>query len=305
MTLTAFFLIISSAFFHALWNAIAKKNKMTLAFYAAICIASASLWIQVQFWTPVDVLSLPMKYWIFVISSVIGDLIFYGWGLSLAYKSMDMSSAYPMMRSLPLIFIALATSLFGWGGKLGAGAICGIIIVIAGCIMMPLERFSDFKIGDYLSPKMFFILMVAIGTTNYTICDSQAQKVLANAVAEQNISKPVISMTFYSCRCILLSSTALAVTLLLKNERQVWCEFIRERNWRPFIAGIIASLTYITVLIAMNFVTNVTYVQLFRQVGLIFGVAFGIIALKERCAIPKIFGVALIITGLVLTVIKF
>ena len=276
-----------------------------MAFYSVICIASASLWIQVQFWTPLEVLSLPYKYWLLVISSVIGDLIFYGWGLSLAYKSMDMSSAYPMMRSLPLIFIAVLTSLFGWGGKLTWEAICGIIIVIAGCMMMPLSRFSDFRLRDYLSAKMFFILMVAIGTTNYTICDSQAQKVLAAAVAGQGISKPVISMTFYSCRCILLSSTALAITLLIRGERHNLCEFIRERNWRPVAAGIIASLTYITVLTAMNFVTNVTYVQLFRQAGLIFGVALGIIFLKERCVAPKICGVLLIIAGLVLTVVEF
>ena len=64
-----------------------------------------------------------------------------------------------------------------------------------------------------------------------------------------------------------------------------------------------ASLTYILVLIAMNFVTNVSYVQVFRQIGLILGLAMGIFILKEKCTVTKVVGVALILIGLALTVI--
>ncbi|MBO7329253.1 MAG: hypothetical protein J6W00_10840, partial [Lentisphaeria bacterium] len=70
-------------------------------------------------------------------------------------------------------------------------------------------------------------------------------------------------------------------------------------------AGLFASFTYITVLLAMNYVSNVSYVQVFRQIGLIFGMAGGIIILKEHCSLPKIVGAALILFGLVLTVLKF
>ena len=71
----------------------------------------------------------------------------------------------------------------------------------------------------------------------------------------------------------------------------------------PFAAGAFASLTYITVLIAMNYVSNVSYVQVFRQLGLIFGLLGGIFILKERPALPKFIGVVLIITGLIITVL--
>jgi drug/metabolite transporter (DMT)-like permease len=54
---------------------------------------------------------------------------------------------------------------------------------------------------------------------------------------------------------------------------------------------------------AMNYVTNVSYVQVFRQLGLIFGLLGGIFILKERPSLPKFIGVALIITGLVITVL--
>ena len=71
----------------------------------------------------------------------------------------------------------------------------------------------------------------------------------------------------------------------------------------PFVGGICASGTYVLVLIAMNYVTNVSYVQVFRQLGLIFGLLGGVIILKERCSMPKIVGTLLIISGLVLTVL--
>ena len=66
--------------------------------------------------------------------------------------------------------------------------------------------------------------------------------------------------------------------------------FFKERNWMPFLAGAFASLTYITVLMAMNYVTNGTYVQIFRQSGLLFGVAFGVLILKEKALLPRIAG---------------
>ena len=56
-------------------------------------------------------------------------------------------------------------------------------------------------------------------------------------------------------------------------------------------------------LLAMNYVTNVTYVQIFRQLGLVIGVAGGIFILKERAAAPKIAGVTLILLGLAISVL--
>ena len=64
-----------------------------------------------------------------------------------------------------------------------------------------------------------------------------------------------------------------------------------------------AGLTYILVLMAMNYVTNVSYVQAFRQLGLVVGMLEGIFILKERCTLTKVTGIVLIVSGLVLTVL--
>lgn len=300
MTWLAFFLIVGSAGFHATWNLLAKKSVMTVSFYGAICMTSCLLWIHTQFWTPVHYFQLPFMFWVYIIASVLSDLV-YCLGLVRAYRTMEMSTAYPMMRSLPLLFTALLTTCLGWGKVLTPLAITGMVIVFIGCLMMPLKNFSDFNWRYYLSPKMLFIIFVACGTTGYTIFDSQAQTVLRSVCTD--IDKPVLSISYYSIRGICLSSCMLLTIFIMPNEKKNFISFFKERNLTPVYAGLIASLCYVTVLISMNYVTNVSYVQVFRQLGLVFALLGGIFILKEQCNLPKFIGVALIIGGLIITVI--
>ena len=176
-------------------------------------------------------------------------------------------------------------------------------VVFVGCLCMPLKSFSDFNIRSYMSVNMFFVLVTACGTTGYTIFDSMAQDVLKPIAESMNVSKPVMSITYYSTRGITLTSTLTIITLLVSSERQKWIGFIREFNYRPFLAGVFASATYVSVLIAMNYVTNVSFVQVFRQMGLVIALALGIFILKEKGTLPKFTGVTLIIAGLIMSVL--
>ena len=301
MSLTAFILIVLSAGLHASWNLMAKKSKMSLAFYAMIILTSSLLWLHMQFWTPVQVFLLPLQFWGYLCCSLSCDFL-YCYGLSLAYRSMDMSISYPMMRALPLLFTALLTSCLGWGKELSWLSLLGMGIVFLGCMSMPLQRFSDFSLKNYWDIKMIFIIMTALGTTGYTVFDSQAQKVMLSVSA--GISKPVISMTFYSIRGFVLCCLLTSVVLLQKEQRQIWLSFWREKNWMPFGAGFFASLAYVLILISMNYVDNVSFVQVFRQLGLLIGLFAGVLILKEKFTWTKLIGVFLILTGLTLSVIK-
>ena len=300
MSLTAFLLLLLSVTFHASWNLLAKKSVMSIACYTIICLTSALCWVHMQFWTPVDVLGLPWKYYIFMACSVASDVLYCS-GLVRAYRTMEMSTAYPMMRSLPLLITAAVTTIFGLGKPLSGMAICGMAVVFVGCLFMPLADFKNFRWSNYINVHLLFILLVACGTTGYTVFDSQAQAILRSAVTD--VSKPVLSLTYYSSRGILLSITLVSIMLSLKSERENLRRFIKERNFNPVFAGLFATCAYSLVLIAMNYVSNVSYVQVFRQIGLLVGVAGGIIILKERCSAPKIIGSLLIVSGLVMTVI--
>jgi len=302
MTYIAFSLIVFSAVLHASWNLLAKKNHITVPYYAMLCGTNVILLGHVQFWTPVHLLEMPWPFWAALAGSVFSDAILYCTGIVFAYRYIEMSVAYPMMRSLPIVFTVFLTAVFHLGQPLTASAVAGMMIVVAGCLMMPLPSFRSFDYRKYLKPSMLFVVLTALGTTGYTICDSLAQHAMRDA-ADPAISAPVISLTFYNTRGIALTTTLLVIALLIPSQRAVARQFIREKNWKPFLAGICAMLTYISVLIAMNYVSNVSYVQVFRQLGLPFGMFAGMFFLNEKVNAPKIVGVILILSGLLITVL--
>lgn len=301
MSLIAFVLIVASAILHAAWNLLAKKNRMTAPFYALICSMGALAWLHVQFWTPVNMAGLPGIFWVFLFCSIASDLL-YCWGLIRTYRTMEMATAYPVMRALPILLTALAATMFGLGAPLSTMAKFGMLVVFAGCMFMPLLKFSDCRITDYFNKSMLFVFAVACGTTGYTIFDSQAQKVMAQAAAQ--VSKPVLSMTYYSTRALLLASSLWLIVLTTDGNRAVLRDYWKKQNFTPILAGVFASSTYILVLLSMNYVTNVSYVQVFRQLGLPVGLAAGTFFLKERCTATKCCGVALILLGLCVSLVR-
>ena len=218
------------------------------------------------------------------------------------YKRMEMATAYPVMRALPIILTALATSLLGWGKPLTMYSCIGFFIVFVGALLIPLNHFSDFKLSQYLNRNTFFILVVACGTTGYTIFDSQATAALKNSLPD--ISAPVRSLSYYSTRGLLLSSTLWVISLILPPLRREIAQFKDFHMLKSgLMAGFFASLCYSLVLVAMNYVSNVSYVQVFRQLGLPIGMGLGVLILKEHCTWTKVVGVILILSGLAISVI--
>ena len=117
------------------------------------------------------------------------------------------------------------------------------------------------------------------------------------------VSKPLLSMTYYSFRATTLSIVLWIVALSFSTTRAEVADMWRRRSWMPVLAGLCSSLTYLLVLMSMNFVSNVSYVQAFRQLGLPIGMLEGFFILRERCTAPKIAGIVLILSGLALSVL--
>ena len=300
MTWAAFILIFLSAGMHASWNLIAKKSHMNLAFYTSLVLVDMLMGAWIWFRLPLALSELTPRFYLNAVGSALGETC-YCIGLIMAYRKMDMSAAYPMMRSLPLIFTALVTALLGIGEKLSGLALIGMATVFAGCMIMPLNKFSDFRLSSYLDRKIVFVLMAALGTTTYTIFDSEALRVLTKCAPE--LSKTMISCTYYEFRHVAVFMSVGTLTLVLPFARAEVAE-LRRHGWgAAALAGVFAGLTYFLVLLAMNYVTNVSYVQAFRQLGLVIGMLEGFFILKERCTLTRVLGIVLIVSGLVLTVI--
>ena len=300
MSILAFFLIFCSAGLHASWNFIAKKSHMNLPFYATLVVVDALMGAWIWFALPPGLTQLGRGFCAALCGTALGETL-YCLGLILAYQRMDMSSAYPMMRSLPLLLTALVTALLGWGDPLSVTAKIGMCVVFAGCMIMPLDKFSDFRLSSYLDRKIVFVLMAACGTTAYTISDSRAQELMRLGMPD--VSKTMIACTYYELRHLAVLIPVGIITLSHPGARREAAELRKNGFGAPLLAGFFAGLTYILVLAAMNYVKNVSYVQAFRQLGLVIGMLEGILILKERCSLTKILGIVLIVSGLVMTVI--
>ena len=146
------------------------------------------------------------------------------------------------------------------------------------------------------------MLLAALGTTLYTICDSEAQAAMRTCAPK--LSGTMVSCTYYELRHIAVVAALGLVVLTVPSARAEAAAMPRNGFGMPLLAGVFAGLTYILVLLAMNYVTNVSYVKVFRQMGLPIGMGLGVLILKERCTATKILGVILILTGLVISVIK-
>ena len=300
MSILAFVLIFCSAGLHASWNFIAKKSHMNLPFYATLVAVDALMGAWIWFALPPGLPQLGRGFYAALCGTALGETL-YCLGLILAYRKMDMSSAYPMMRSLPLLLTALVTALLGWGDPLSVTAKIGMCVVFAGCMIMPLDKFSDFRLSSYLDRKIVFVLMAACGTTAYTICDSRAQELMRLCMPD--VSKTMIACTYYELRHLAVLIPVGILTLALPVARTEAAALRKSGFGAALLAGFFAGLTYILVLVAMNYVKNVSYVQAFRQLGLVIGMLEGILILKERCTLTKILGIVLIVSGLVMTVI--
>ena len=67
-----------------------------------------------------------------------------------------------------------------------------------------------------------------------------------------------------------------------------------------FTFGFCAFIGALIFLISLAFVDNVSYVVAFRQLSIPLGAAFGMLALKEPGYRPKLAGILVMVTGLVL-----
>lgn len=296
MSPTAFTLILISVFLHAGWNFISKKSVPSLAFYAISCGTAALLWFFPFIFSEFRCASMPREFWYLLLFSIMFE-IFYVGGLAYAYRKSDISLVYPMVRALPLLFTAVVSELFNLGtNRLSVPAIIGMLVIFIGCLMMPLKNFKEFKLSAYINHTIFLILFAAIGITGYTVLDSVALQKVVEIYQQKSI---MLTMSYLFMIELGISLGALFLVLFNKNEISELKRMVKSRSISPFLTGVFSSSAYVLVLLSMSFVTNVSYIQAFRQLSLPIGVMMGIFILKEKSSAPKIIGTATIVAGLI------
>ena len=295
MTLTAFVLIFFSVFLHAAWNTISKSVNPSMAFYSIMSGTAALIWLPFLIFGKWNPFSMPVQFWWLLLFSVVGEVI-YMLGLAHAYRRGDISLVYPVARAMPVLMVPAVTIIFGLGTKTPElCAYIGMFVITAGCLIMPLKKFSDFSVKPYCSIVIFFILLAAVGTTMYTVLDSTIVKMVQEQTGRKNFLDLLALLFFVEGG---LTAGELIVVAFDRKERK-FLKLLAFKNIYPVLAGCCSSTAYALVLLAMGYVTNVSYLQAFRQMSLPVGFFAGLLILKEKGTAPKYVGMFLIFSGLV------
>jgi len=298
MTTTATILLIISAFTHAGWNFISKKEYPTQAFYlvantlGVICI----LPILFLYWHRIPMIT--GSVWLFMVISGF-FLAAYLATLAGAYRTGDISLAYPLIRSLPVIFVFIATLMLGKGYQVSGLLIAGIILIAAGCMILPMKSFGDFHFKAYQNICCFLAVLSALAVAGYTIVDDEALRRLRDISGMPNnpIEGTLVYMVLEGISC----STWQGIFVLCnaREKHNIRAVFKTSKS-AAVITGIGIYLTWGLVLASLNYVENVSYVAAFRQLSIPLGAIFGMTLLNEPRYLPKKIGIAAIFVGLVL-----
>lgn len=300
MTLAAILIVLLSALTHASWNLFGKSVSASCAFFWHSSFFGALLTLPILL-SYLDVLShFTLKIgWLVILTGFFQAL--YLSALAAAYRHGDMSVVYPMARSSPLIILLIGTLFLGTADKITSFAVGGILLIVAGCIILPMRYIKEFRWSNYANLATLFALLAAFSTAGYSLVDDNATRQIRNLPA-LNISNGEVALLFV----ILQTWSALAWLSLgiLFQPKERYLMGALMCKWRITMgSGILMLGAYALVVWAMAHADDVSYVVAFRQISIPIGVAMGWLFLKESLHLPKIVGTGVILAGLVLIVL--
>lgn len=293
-------LIISSAFMHALWNLISKRRSPSISFFFVTAACAALVVAPVLLYFRAALPLVPPAVWGLLLATGVAQAVYFS-GLAGAYRHGDISLAYPLARALPVLAVAAISFLIGKGSEIGRLGLLGMILISAGCVMLPLPHFRRLRLSDYGDAVFQMAILAAAGTTAYTLIDDAALRQL-RSLQVLALDNSGVTLLFIALQAL---STAVMLGLVVAastSERQRLAALVADRSLlvSGLVTGVVIMATYGLVLASMAYVRNVSYVAAFRQLSIPIGAVLGLTIQKEPRYRPKLAGIAVITVGLVL-----
>jgi drug/metabolite transporter (DMT)-like permease len=291
MTVAALVLIVLSASLHVGWNYLSKTNRPSPVFFLLMATFTGLLMLPIILIDRTGLARLFREVWPLLVVTGLFEAVYYT-GVSLTYRNHDMSLGYPLIRAMPVLIIPLASRVLNFGEPLSGPALLGMMLVFAGCIMIPLRSYRTWRFSDYVRKSMIWIVPAAIGTAGYTLVDGFAM----TSVDATDFSVPVVLIYGGLLNLSIIPWMLIAVTVT--RDWQSAAYYRGRKLLAPLVAGVGAGAAYLLVVAAMRHVTNVSYVAGFRQLSIPLGVLVGILILKEEVSLPRVVGTTILTAGL-------
>jgi len=298
VTLTAIVLLLASAFSHAGWNILGKRQNPAPAFFLVANTLGCLCLLPVLFIYGGALSGFSTEVWGLLVCTGFCQALYYA-ALAMAYRRGHMSVAYPLARSLPVLLVAAVSLALGLAYQVSQRALLGMVLIVAGGLLLPVQNLGAWSIRSYRSASSFWAFVAALGTTGYSLIDDRALRIV-RALAPAAIPSAG-STAVYALLEGLLSSLWLGMLVLATARGRAELRAVNMASLRQaFVAGVGIYFAYTLVLIAMGFVTNVSYVVAFRQSSIVLGAIVGVTWLREPSYPCKMIGVASMFLGLLL-----
>jgi drug/metabolite transporter (DMT)-like permease len=285
MTPFVILIVIISAFMHAGWNLMARYQGSERDFYlkmlATILVVGLVPAVVSEYLTR----SMTTVAWLCVVGSGIGAAV-YLFFLAVAYESSDFTIVYPVVRALPVVFVAMSDVLRG--RYLTPAGWLGVLLVATGVLFVPLQSFKDISIKKYFNRTSLWMLLAAAGMVCYTLLDK---------IAAETVQQSAATAARYGYFYFVVSFFPYLV--LLKYVKRVGGK-IEPTSWKLAIpAGLISFAAYWLILWAYQLVPYAGYIVAFRQFSIVIGAVLAFLIYKERGVAVRLTGAFLIASGLV------
>ncbi len=274
MTTPVALLVLLSALMHAGWNYLVKASPDRLLDMVGLSMGGCLLAACLLPFAPLPA----RECWPWLGVTV---FVHVGYFLALlaSYRHADLSLAYPLMRGLAPVLVALAAPLVG--EPLSPGLLLGITLVGTG---ITLPAWLGFRNGAVTRAGILFACSNAVIIALYTVIDGIGARLSGSAAA-------------YTLWLFFLDAWGILGIALWQRGTHVFGHL--RRRWAASLVGAVLTLgSYGIVLWAMT-AASIPAVAALRETAVIFAAVLGAWLLKERMGRWRVLGSALVASGAV------
>lgn len=284
MSAVALALVLAAAVCHAGWNFALKKARGNgLAFFAVLGILEVAVWsIPVALLTP-DIGEFKSE-WLVAMAVSAAIHMAYFFLLLRAYKSADLSLAYPLARATGPLLSVLAAIMF-LGESPSGVALAGAFLIITGSTWIGLSGARVNAIGRSQLKGIAFALLCGTMIAAYTVWD------------QQSVTRLAIPVLIFYWGSILMRIAMASPALWI--ERQTISTWFWHDLRVLLVVAVLAPLAYILVLVAMT-LAPLSLVAPAREISILLGVIAGAKLLQEGQMLSRLGAATLMVTGIVL-----
>jgi len=282
---------------HVSWNFFTKSSTHPKTFSLVTNALTAGLALPLLLVLPLG--EIPAVVWVAIVLSG-GIHALYGYALSSAYETGDISYVYPLARSAPAFIPVLAfvtfgetVSMQGWVG-IGLVSACILLLQLSG------ETLKESVVGiwSYVRSRHSVWAFVTLGTVIAYSLNDKMGMVAFNRVS--TLVQP-LHVVVYFFLFTPLSSLLYALLMLWRQDpidRRVW-----RLEWPQALVAVVGSLASYGLILYVMQTEPLSYIVALRQASVLFAVVLGWRVLREdhgwrRLAISGVMLVGLLLVAM-------